>query len=331
MIPNYFKQLFAGFLLIPVMLYAAETPKASIDDVVSKFTKNAPAYLYSYFTENGSDGLHLMYSQDGLFWKALNNGEAILKPEVGTAKQMLAPSITRDKKGTFHMVWATGLTEKVLGYASSKDLINWSNQKEIPVMSKELLCKNVWAPEVFFDKSSKTFYLYWTSTLSGRFPVPTGVESGYNNKIYYTTTKDFVQFTKSELLLDPGFNALDPFIIKEGGLYYMLLQKEMDSPIVKDIRMFAAKKITGFKKAMTEPFTGNKLASAPTAIKIGRYTYIYWINKEANSHGAIRTKSLEDPVWEDVSGLLRMPRDVQQGTILRVEDGILTNLQNQFK
>lgn len=327
---NFFKRLLAGIVLIPGMLYAAETPKASFD-MVSKLSKNAPAYLYSYFTGNGSDGLHLMYSQDGLFWKTLNDGQAILKPEVGTAKLMRDPSIARDSKGVFHMVWTTGINEKVLGYASSKDLVNWSDQKEIPVMSNELICKNTWAPELFFDKSTQTFYIFWSSTLSGRFPESVGVENGYNNKIYYTTTKDFAHYTKTELLFDPGFNALDPFMMKQGGAYYLFIKKEMDNPVVKDVRMYASKKITNFKVGLTEPFSGNKLAIGPTALKIGKYTYVYWINKEANSYSAFRTKKLKEPQWEDVSNLLRIPQGVQQGTIFTVEDGILTNMQKLLK
>jgi len=39
---------------------------------------------------------------------------------------------------------------KGFGYASSKDLIHWSEQREIKVM-KDSLTNNVWAPEVFPD------------------------------------------------------------------------------------------------------------------------------------------------------------------------------------
>jgi len=34
--------------------------------VSKSFNQNKDAYLYSYFINNGSDGLHLAYSLDGL-------------------------------------------------------------------------------------------------------------------------------------------------------------------------------------------------------------------------------------------------------------------------
>jgi len=43
-------------------------------------------YLFSYFTDNGQDGLHLAYSKDGLNWEALNNGKSIVAPTVGQDK-----------------------------------------------------------------------------------------------------------------------------------------------------------------------------------------------------------------------------------------------------
>ena len=33
------------------------------------------AYLFSYFTRNGEDGVHLAYSRDGISWAALNGGK----------------------------------------------------------------------------------------------------------------------------------------------------------------------------------------------------------------------------------------------------------------
>ena len=54
-----------------------------------------------------------------------------------------------DKK--FHMVYTISWRERSIGYTSSKDLINWSKQIEIPVMVHEKNALNCWAPEIFFD------------------------------------------------------------------------------------------------------------------------------------------------------------------------------------
>ena len=40
------------------------------------------AYLFSYFTGNGEDGVHLAYSRDGISWAALNGGKSVITPGI---------------------------------------------------------------------------------------------------------------------------------------------------------------------------------------------------------------------------------------------------------
>jgi len=64
-------------------------------------------FLFSYFTGNGQDGLHLAYSKDGLNWHALNDGKSMVAPTVGEDKLMRDPFILQGKDGLFHMVWTS--------------------------------------------------------------------------------------------------------------------------------------------------------------------------------------------------------------------------------
>lgn len=98
--------------------------------------------LFSYFRGNGEDGLHLALSRDGLSWTARNGDQSFLKPEVGVSKLMRDPCIIRTPDGTFHMVRTSGWTERGIGYARSKDLIDWSEQKYIEVMAHEPDARN---------------------------------------------------------------------------------------------------------------------------------------------------------------------------------------------
>lgn len=50
-------------------------------------------YLFSYFVDNGQDGLHFAYSHDGLKWEALKNEKSFLTPTVGKDKLMRDPCI----------------------------------------------------------------------------------------------------------------------------------------------------------------------------------------------------------------------------------------------
>lgn len=113
------------------------------------------AYLFSYFINDSKDGLHLAYSYDGLNWTPLNGGRSFLTPAVGKDKLMRDPSICQAPDGTFHMVWTSSWTDRIIGYASSRDLIHWSEQQAIPVMMHEPKAHNCWAPELFMTKLRK--------------------------------------------------------------------------------------------------------------------------------------------------------------------------------
>lgn len=317
---------FISFIFLTVNVFSSEPVKKE-KDYLSLVFKNAPAYLFSYFTGNGEDGLHIMYSHDGLVWRTLNNGQSFLKPNVGKAKLMRDPSIVQDSKGTFHMVWTSGWNENNIGYASSKDLISWSEQKELPVMSHEPEVRNTWAPELFYNKANHTFYIIWASTIPGKFPVTGKAESDYNHRLYYTTTKDFEKFAKTNLFYDPGFNVIDASIIKQRGKFYMFLKNETLEPAEKNIRVVSSKKITKFPTTVSEPISGKEWAEGPTEIKIGKYIYVYWDEYRNKRYGAVRTKSLKKPEWEDVSDLIRFPAGVRHGTAFNVDDNVLLQLQ----
>src|SRR5882672_10682681 len=115
-------------------------------------------FLFTSFKANG-DGLHLAISQDGYHWTALNKDNLFLKPTIGTEKLMRDPCIVQAADGTFHMVWTTGWYVRDIGYASSKDLIHWSEQTQIPVMGHEPTARNSWAPELYFDEFKKQWLI----------------------------------------------------------------------------------------------------------------------------------------------------------------------------
>jgi len=140
-------------------------------------------YLFSYFKGNGEDGLHLAYSNDGYSWSALKNDSSFLKPAVSKDKLMRDPCIIRGADGLFHMVWTVSWNDKGVGYANSKDLINWSEQKFIPVMSKEPGARNCWAPEITYDDKTEKYMIYWATTISGKFEETSSeAESKYNHR-----------------------------------------------------------------------------------------------------------------------------------------------------
>src|SRR4051812_48770375 len=223
-------------------------------------------YLFSYFKGNGEDGLHLAYSEDGLAWRALNNDQPFFHPTVGKEKLTRDPSIVRGPDGMYHMVWTAGWNEQGFGYAESRDLITWTHERYVPVMSHEPTALNTWAPEIFYDSMKTRYEIVWASTIPGRFPGDsTGGGGKYNHRLYYTTTKDFRTFEPTKLLYDRGFSVIDADIIKDGTRYLMFLKDERERPPQKNLRIAYAERPEGPWSQATRPITGDYWAEEPTA------------------------------------------------------------------
>lgn len=125
-------------------------------------------YLSTSFHEPATEGLRFIYSEDGIHWDSIAG--VWLKPEVGKQKIMRDPSIVRSGDGTFHLVWTSSWKGDLgFGYAHSKDLIHWSEEKFIPVMAHDSTTVNVWAPELFYDDEKDEFMVVWASCIPYKF------------------------------------------------------------------------------------------------------------------------------------------------------------------
>lgn len=291
------------------------------------YSQKGEHYLFTYFTGNGEDGLHLAYSADGLNWRPLKNGNSFLMPEAGNAKLMRDPSIVQAPDGTFHMVWTCGWWEKQIGYASSKDLISWSQQKTVPLMEKEPETKNCWAPELFYDSKSGKFLIFWASTVPGKHSVVTtsASEKGHNHRIYYTTTTDFTKFQPSDMFYNPEFSVIDAAIIKRGRKHFMFIKNENSSPPEKNIRVVSARKAAGpYSTDVSAPITGKYWAEGPSPLFVGNYCYVYFDKYTEHKYGAIRSKDMI--TWEDVSEKVTFPKGMRHGTAFKISEEIADKL-----
>ncbi|WP_338396061.1 glycoside hydrolase family 43 protein [Fulvitalea axinellae] len=286
--------------------------------------KKGEVYMFSYFKNNGADGLHMAYSRDGLKWKAINDDKSLLQPTAGGDKLMRDPCIIKGPDGLFHMVWTVSWGEQSIGYASSPDLIHWSNQKTVPVMTHESEALNCWAPEVYYDKASKQYMIYWSTTIPGRFTESEGTgDNKYNHRMYYVTTKDFKTFSETALLYDHGFNVIDGTIQKVNGKYVMFLKDETKKPKAqKNIRVATADKVTGPYTKASEPITGNYWAEGPTATKLQDNRWVVYFDKYTqHAMGAVASKDLK--TWTDISSDIVMPKGLRHGTVFKVDEEVL--------
>ena len=288
------------------------------------------AYLFSYFINDSKDGLHLAYSYDGLNWTSLNGGRSFLTPAVGKDKLMRDPSICQAPDGTFHMVWTSSWTDRIIGYASSRDLIHWSEQQAIPVMMHEPEAHNCWAPELFYDEASETYYIFWATTIPGRHKeVPTSEsEKGLNHRMYYVTTKDFRTFSKTKMFFNPDFSVIDAAIVKDPkqGDLIMVVKNENSNPPEKNLRVTRTKDLAkGFPTKVSAPITGKYWAEGPAPLFVGDALYVYFDKYRDHRYGAVRSLD-HGETWEDVSDQVSFPRGIRHGTAFAVDASVVEAL-----
>ncbi|MBS1788777.1 MAG: pectate lyase [Acidobacteria bacterium] len=282
-------------------------------------------YLFAYFKNNGEDGLHLAFSRDGLKWRALNDDKPYLTPTVGSQKLMRDPCIVQGPDGVFHLVWTTGWRGQDIGIAHSKDLTHWSEQKTIPVMADEPTAMNCWAPEIFYDETGQQYLIFWATTIPGRFPATEASgNNGLNHRIYFTTTKDFITYSKAALFYDDGFNVIDATIVKHDGKFVMFLKDETQNPVKKNLRIAVSDQAAGPYGAASALFTQDWV-EGPTAININSEWIVYYDMYRDHKYGAVKSRDLKS--WEVITNKIEFPQGARHGTVLKVSGDVLSKLR----
>jgi len=291
-------------------------------------SQDKKCYLFSYFKNRGTSGMHLAYSYDGLKWEDINGGKAIIEPTLGEGTRVIRdPHILRGANGTFHVVFTAYVKPLGFGYAHSKDLIHFSKQKAARVMANEPNAINCWAPELFYDDIKKEYLIFWSSTVPGKFPETDGQgQLKLNHRIYCCRTKDFETFSESRMFYNDGFNVIDATIVKEGERYVMFLKDETNVPFVpqKNIKMAFADKPSGPYNSATKPITDDYWCEGPSAIKIGGSWYMYFDKFMERGYGVLKSKDLKN--WEDISQKAAFPEIRSHGTVFEVSRDVLNKL-----
>jgi hypothetical protein len=245
---------------------------------------------------------------------------------------MRDPCVVRAADGTFHLVWTSGWNENNIGYASTRDFLTWSAQKEIPVMAHEPTVRNSWAPEVAYDPKRNEYLIFWASTIPGRFPATAGSsESDYNHRMYYTTTKDFATFAPTQLYFDPGFSVIDATLLHAHGQPHLIIKDETRHPPKKHLQIAAGDDVRGPFRALSAPFTPPGLwVEGPTAIQIGDDFVVYYDAYQTKHYGALRSRDLR--TWEDVTARLELPDEgtpvrMRHGTVIAVHRPVIATLR----
>ena len=300
------KKLFLYSLVTLVMMFSTS---ASAKDI----------YVSTSFHEPANEGLRFIYSYDGINWNPIEG--TFLAPKVGNQKVMRDPSIVKGPDGTFHLVWTSSWRgDKGFGYASSKDLIHWTEERFITVMDDPTTV-NVWAPELFYDDVKRQYMIIWASCIPGKFP--DGLEDHNNNhRLYYTTTKDFKTFSKAKLLIEPGFSSIDATMVKRGNNDYVMVLKD-NTRKQRNIKVAFAKSPYGPWSEASESFT-DMFCEGPSTAYVDGWYYIYYDSYRQKIYGAHRTKDFK--TFEDRTGIVKFPVGHKHGTVFMASEDIVNNL-----
>ena len=309
----------------------------TIATVLARVPAGPQVYIFPYFTHNGETGLYLAASTDGLTFANLNDAKPVLEsPPWPHANLIRDPSILQ-RGDTFHLVWTTGWQSPTIGYATSTDLIHWSQPRQIELWPKPSLVKNTWAPELFFDEAAGEFLILWSSTTLEELNDADNSEDphGYDHRIYASRTADFVTFTPPALFYapDPEHGVIDAFIATDDrntpdpadDRFVMVLKNEMD-PLAggKNLRLVFSDRLADFPTTLGPPIAGagttivDRMVEGPTLLKAdGQWRLYFDAPGAALPYGLATSTDLIH--WTDRSAEIHMPIDApRHGTIFRV-------------
>ena len=197
------------------------------------------AYLFVHFRERKTpDGEQVYFglSRDGFNWEMVNNGQPVLWSHQGE-KGVRDCTIIRCEKDGKYRIFATDLSlaynfrnkyhfdwptvshngSKYLAMWESEDLVNWSEQRMLPLGDEDFGC--LWAPDVFYDPEKEDYVLHWSSS---------HISNGFGNMgIWFSRTRDFKSFETPKLLYqkdDAG--VIDSAIYTENGKYFLFLKSD---------------------------------------------------------------------------------------------------------
>lgn len=292
-------------------------------------------YLFSFFRGGGDKGLLLAYSHDLYNWTEIPGPHLV--PKIGD-QIMRDPFLARGPDGSFRLIWTTGWGRKDVGYATSPDLINWSEQKLIPVMAQKEKARNCWAPKLFYDNNQSRWMILWSTWLDdATFPPPVEPGTTKNNRIFYVTTKDFETFAPTALFFDPGYSCIDAYLLKDSDQYLLFFKDERDNnadkfnPEHQNIRFARAASpygpFTDISPVITGKGPGTWHNEGPSAIKLENRYYVFYDHHGDPGplyFGAVRSEDLIQ--WTDVSLQMSFPEGFKHGTIVRIPSSVLNEL-----
>lgn len=276
--------------------------------------------VFTSFRHKQEEDLYLFYSKNGMAWKSLGSGASFMSIK-GAGYGFRDPWVGVGPDGVFRMLWTTGQVG-MLGYAESRDLMDWSQPRLIRVMKNYDNALNHWAPEAFYDNERREWIVFWSSTVKGEF-ADTDAGGDMNHRVYACTTRDFRSVSDAFLFFDPGHNCIDATIHEHNGQFYLFYKDERVNPWMKFIAYATGPSPRG-------PWTVQGRTSdaqwieGPSAIDINGRMYVYYDWHDNGRYGGMVLG--EDGKWTDRTLAMTFPAGHRHGTVIRVSQEVADKL-----
>jgi hypothetical protein len=272
------------------------------------------AIVFAYFKEPGNQGIYFALSRDGYTFTPLNDGEPWLKP-TEPGEIMRDVFITRNPSGSgFRAVWTWAWKGSTLGTASSPDLLNWSRQTEVPIMTTTAGLRNVWAPETYWDAQAKGWLVIWSSAVDG-------LTEG--NRIWAAHTADFATFSKPALFYDPGFVVIDATMFhrnlgKKSDWVFVVKDQSID-PLRYAERWTSGPTVTGPWTPLSGPIN-ESWSEGPSVIQVGKDWIVYYDHYRAPQARYEGVETSDWIHWTSVDDKMHFPDYAKHGSFFRVTE-----------
>lgn len=277
-------------------------------------------YLFAYFIEPAETRVYYALSADGYRWNPLNGGNAVIRP--GHPGELMRDIfITRGPDRQFHAVWTWGWRKSSIGYAHSSDLVHWSDQREIPLMTGVPGTVHTWAPEIYWDKRKSQWLIVWSSIAEGQT----------RNRIYCSFTSDFSEFSRPAVFFDPGYDVIDATILKARRQYYLIFKDQTRTPLAFKLRLARSRSLEGPFTNLSDTFT-ESWSEGPSALHIGHDYFVYYDHyralpgSEAVRYEAVRSPDLVH--WVSIKDRVSFPKGCKHGSFLKLTQREAARLQN---
>lgn len=302
-------------------------------------------FLLPYFLGNGETGIYFAHSRDGLNFEWLNEGKVVMPaPPWGDESLTRDPSIVFHE-GVFHMVWTTSWNSLSIGYAHSKDLVDWSEPQKIDIWGDFTGVKNTWAPELHWDPEKQEFLILWSSTTLAELEDSDGSADPHGNdhRTYAARTKDFKTFSKPTLFFspqNPEYSVIDPYIAHDDrnttetsdDRWVMVIKNETNpNQGGKNLRLTFSERMQGpYETTLGPAIVGagtdivDTMGEGPSLLKHRGQWYLYWDAPDSEFSYCLAT-SRDLKTWTNRSQEMTLPaKQMRHGTVLVVPEATVS-------